>query len=322
MRHSFIGTLFAACLSAGFACNANAQAYPSKPITVIWPYAAGSGAGLAHKRMMEVAAASLGQPLVFEYRGGAGARLGLMAVSKAPPDGYLLSFASDAVLTVAPLASPTFKAEMGTDYEPVMISGEVHLVISGHMKLPFSDLPGWIDYAKKNPGKLTFGSTGLGGSLHIGFEKIMEKTGMRMTHVPYKGQTDAMSDRLEGRVDFFAVAPDVKNLVDAGKLKVLVTGSRKRMPQFPNVATLGEYYPGTVLSTWLAIVAPPRTPRDIIGKVNAAVAAAGRNPEVMQAMEKSGYELTASSPEEMAALVRSSLAFTAPIVKRIGLKVD
>ena len=138
------------------------------------------------------------------------------------------------------------------------------------------------------------------------------------------GRMDALSDRVEGRLDFFGTSPspDVKALVDAGKLKVLLVGSPRRMAQFPNVAAMSEPYPGTELSNWLALAAPPRTPADIINKLNAAVAAACKNIEVVQALDKTGFEVTASSPEAMAARVKSGLALTAPIVKRLGLKID
>jgi tripartite-type tricarboxylate transporter receptor subunit TctC len=318
--------VFAACawtLSTGLASDANAQAYPSKPITVIWPYAAGSGSALAHKKLMEVAAASLGQTLVFEYRGGAGGRLGVMAVSKAPSDGHLLTFATDAVLTVAPLASSSFKADLGADYEPVTIATDVYQVITGHLRLPFNDLAGWLDYAKKNPGKLTFGSTGVGGAGHMHFEALMEKTGMVMTHVPYKGQMDALSDRLESRLDVWTSGPDVRGLVESGKLKALVAGSPRRLPGFPNTPTLSESgYPGLVLTNWIAFVAPPKTPAATLEKLNAAMAASAKSPEVIQILEKAGFEITASSREAASATIKSALAQNGPIIKRLNLKID
>jgi tripartite-type tricarboxylate transporter receptor subunit TctC len=323
MRHLSTKLWIAAALTAAIASGAAAQTYPSKPITVIWPYAAGSGSALAHKKLMEVATAGLGQPLVFEYRGGAGGRLGVMAVSKAPNDGQLLTFATDAVLTIAPLASSTFKADLGADYEPVTIATEVYQVITGHLKLPFSDLAGWIDYAKKNPGKLTFGSTGVGGAGHMHFESLMARTGIVMTHVPYKGQMDALSDRVEGRLDLWTSGPDVKGLVDAGKLKALVVTSPERMPQFANVPTLGASgYPGMVLSNWIGFVAPPRTPAAILEKLNAMIASSAKNPEVIQMLQKAGFEIAASSREVASARIKSDLAQNGPIIRKLNLKID
>lgn len=303
--------------------GAAAQGYPNRTVTFIWPFAAGAPSGEFYRLLAEEAGRQMGQSMVTEFRGGAGLRLGVQAVSKAPPDGYLLSGAVDGVLTVLPMASASFKVEQGRDYTPITIASESFIVLSSHPSLPFRDLKGLIAYAKANPGKLNFGSTGVGGNSHMHMERLMSVTGIVLTHVPYKSAAQAMPDRLSGTVHLFMGGPDVKTMVDAGKLVGLAVSSPRRMAELPSTPTLDESgFPGLGMKPWISVVGPPGLPRDIVMKVNGAFIAALKTPEIRKRAADILFELLGSSPEEFSARIKTDLDAYAPIVQKLGLKLD
>ncbi len=312
----------AALLIAAMAFNCQAQSYPNRPITMIWPFNAGNPSGEAMRVLGEEAGKILGRPVLTEFRGGAGARLGVQAVLKAPPDGYLVGLAMGGTYTLLPLASAGFKIEPGRDYTPVMLVTEAYSALTGHPSLPFRDIKGLVAHARANPGKLTYGSTGVGSDVHVQMERMMAEIGIQMTHIPYKGSAAALPDRLSGRLDFYLSGLDNAPLVASGQLIAIATTGPRRVPTFPNTPTLDESVPGLVLKFWSAMAAPPGTPADVVAKLNAAFTEAFKTPAVIKAMDTGGWFITPAGPDAMGARIKSELEALAPLVRRLNLSFD
>ncbi len=305
-----------------FACSASAQNFPTRTITAIYPFAAGGASDVQLRSMFGEAAKTLGQSIVIENRPGAGGRLGVMAVQRATPDGHMIALATDSALTVVPNASPTFTAQPGRDYAPVHQTFGYSQVIVSQARLPFKDAKGWIEYAKANPGKLNYSSQGIGGSQHLYMEQILPILGIEMTHIPY-GTAQQLTDIASGTIDMtvFTGGP-LKPLVDAGKLNALAWSSPQRQRLFPNAPTLKELGYNLGLQGWVGIVTAPGTPPDVVAKLNAALNAAQKLPEVEKRFTDAGYELFFSTPQAFAAQIRADLDAFGPVVKRLGLKFE
>ena len=299
-----------------------AQGFPTKPITVIYPFPPGNPAENKLRVMYAEAAKTLGQPIVTEYRPGAGGRLGVVAVQKAPPDGYLLSFATDSVLTVASQASPTFHPQVERDYVAIHAPYAVSLTIVSHPSLPFRDARGWIEYAKANPGKLTYASQGIGGSQHLNMEQATGALGISMTHVPY-GATQMMPDMLSGTVSMtlFGLIT-VKQHIDAGKLIAIATSGPSRSPLLPNVPTLKELGYDVSAQSWTAIVGPPGLPAETVNRLNAALNAAQKTPEIAKMLASDDSYVSLATPQAITAQIRSEYDKMGPLVRRLNLKFD
>jgi tripartite-type tricarboxylate transporter receptor subunit TctC len=302
--------------------DAAAQAYPNRPITMVYPFPP-AGSPVAFNALFQEASKALGQPIVVEYKPGAGNRFGVTDIQKARPDGYTLGAATDSVLAVLPLTSSTFKAEAGRDYLPLMQMIEYYFVITTHPSMPFRDFQGLVAYAKANPGKLNFAGTEPGGVRHFLLERIHAATGIRMTNVPYKGDAASLTDRLSGIVEIGISAGGFKPHIDSGKLVALATTGPARMQEFPSVPTLEESgYKGFTLTSWFGLVAPAGTPPDIMSKLNAALNTGLKSPEVIRLLAQQGFLPVGGSTEAFAQKIRADLATNAPVVQKLGLKFD
>ena len=195
-------------------------------------------------------------------------------------------------------------------------------MLSAHAGLPFRDFKGMVADAKANPGKLNYGTNGIGSSIHLYMELLMAATGTEMTHIPYKGQTASIPDRLAGTTHFWFGAAEVKPFIDRGELVAIVTSGPQRMKEFPNTPTLRESGVNLILQAWLGLVVPPATPAEVSNKLHAAFSAALKTAEVRKRFEDAGHAAVASSPEEMTARIRQDADAYVPVVKRIGLKLD
>ena len=312
-----------AALTLASASAALAQAWPSKPITVIWPYPPGGSASEVKMRALyNEAGRQLGQPFVWDYKPGAGARLGVVAVTKGPTDGHLYSFATDTLLTVLAQTSASFNAQVERDYIPVHMPYGIALVTTAHPKLPFKDLKGWVAYAKANPGKLSFGSTGLGGTAHLTSERIAGALGIQMLHVPYVGQP-FQTDMLNGTIDIMTfTTTSLAPHINSGKLNGLVQTGARRAGALPNVPTLKESGYDLVMETWNAIVAPPGTPMEIVNKMNATLTAALKAPEVNKLFVQDESLLFPQTPKEIVEVIKTDTERVKPIIQRMNLKFD
>lgn len=301
---------------------APAQPFPSRPITMVYPYPP-AGTPVAFTTIFNEASKVLGQPIVVDYRPGAGNRFGATEVMKAKPDGYLLGAAPDSVLTVLPLMSTTFKAEPGKEYAPLVQMIEYFFVITSHPSLPFRDFPGLVAHAKAKPGKLNFAGNEPGGVRHFLLERIKAVTGIDMTNVPYKGDAQSLPDRLSGTTEIGINAAAFKPHIDAGKLIALATTGPVRMREFPNVPTLEEAgYKGFTMTSWFGLIAPAGTPADVMARLNAAFNVGIKSPEAGKLLAQFGFVPVGGSAEQFMAKIRSDVATNAPVVKRLGLRVE
>ena len=314
--------LFLAC--ALLVGHAHAQdIYPSKPVRLILPFPPGGGTDLLGRLIAERLAASLGQPVVTENRGGAGGNVGAAAAARAAPDGYTI------VLVAPSLAiSPTLYAKLNydavKDFAPIAMVASVPNVMLTHPSVPAQTLREFIELAKANPGKLNFGSGGSGTSNHLAGELFNLRTGAKLVHVPYKGVNLAMNGVLAGEVQLvFIGVPVPAPHVKAGRLRALAVVARERSPLLPEVPTAEEAgLPNFDITTWYAILAPAGTPRPIINRLNAELTRVVQASDVKERLAVMATEPMTSSPEECAAYIQREIAKWGDVIRRANLRAD
>jgi tripartite-type tricarboxylate transporter receptor subunit TctC len=314
----------AALAAALLLSPAMAQAqYPNKPIKMIVPLAVGGTGDTLSRTIGEAMSKELGQPIVIDNKPGAGGLVGTEYVAAAAADGYTL-------LSVSPshVINPALHAGKKTydplkDFEPITVMANTYQVIVAHPSAPFTDLKGLIDYAKKNPGKLNYGSAGTGSATHLNMSLFLQMAGIDIVHVPYKGSTQARQDVLAGQVQ---IAMDgllpVEPLVKDGRLKAIALTSSKRARISPDIPTIGELVPGYASDTWYGILVPAGTPKDVVAKLQAAAVKAIASPAVRERLTKLGADPVGNSPEEFRKLLESEQKIWTRVVKDSGAKAD
>ena len=313
--------LFAVVAAAG-PLDAAAQAYPTRPIRLVVPYPAG-GAGDVHARLIGQALSTLlGQPVVVENRAGASGNLGSDHVAKAAPDGHTLLM-NTTNLTIAPAFSTKLPFNVLTDLAPITTSLTSQNLLVVRTSLPVKSIAELVGHARANPGKLSFGSSGIGTPM-LTMELLKMLTGTDLVHVPYKGDAPAITDLMGGQIDVYAtniLALDA--LHRAGKVRGLAVTSRKRAVSLPDVPTMDEAgIPGYELETWFGYFAPAQTPRPIIDQLNAALARAIAQPEVQKQMTETGSVPLTMSPEDFRKRIQADMDKFARVVKNAGIKIE
>jgi tripartite-type tricarboxylate transporter receptor subunit TctC len=319
-----VGSACGALLVASVIAAAQAQSgYPNRVLTLIVPYPAGGTADLLCRFAADKAGSNLAQQVVVENRsGGAGGRVGTEAVLRAPPDGYTLLCAAQLTFSVTHLLFA--KASFDTRaLEPISVLATYPLILIGRADLPFNDLQELVAYARANPGKINYGHQGKGQTGHLLGELMMLKGKFRMTEIPYRGSAPAINDLLAGNID---LVPDYllanKSNIDAGKLKLIATGSRERLKDYPRVATMAETLPGVFADTWMAVAAPPGTPAEVARKVSQAIGQGFREPELRARIRALEADPLASTPDEMRGLIRQSLETWGPVIEAAKIVVE
>lgn len=300
-----------------------AQGFPTKPIKMIVPLAAGGTGDTLARAVGEQMGKELGQPVVIENKPGAGGLVGTEIAKNSPPDGYTLLSVSPSHLINPALHGAKKTYDPIKDFEPVTVMANTHQLIVAHPSVPVSNLRELIDYAKKNPGKLNYGSAGTGSATHLNMAMFMSMAGIDVVHVPYKGSTQARQDVLAGQVQLAVdgLLP-VQPLIKDGRLKPIALTSSKRAQSNPDIPVIGEVVKGYASDTWYGIIAPAGTPKDVIAKLNAAAVKALNSPAVKERMHRLGAETVGNSPEEFARLLESEQKLWARAVKESGAKVD
>ncbi len=324
LRQIGLGLVSAALLAAPVPASAQAQAsFPTRQITLVVPLPAGGTADLLCRFAAEKASAILGQQVVVENRpGGAGGRVGTEQVMRSPPDGYTLLCAPQLAFSITHLVFA--KAAFDTrGLEPVSVLATYPLILIGSARAPFSNTAELVAYARANPGKVNYGHQGKGNTGHLLGELLMLKGKFRMTEIPYRGSAPAINDLLAGNID---LVPDYllanKQNIDAGKLKLLGTGSRARLKDYPNVATIAETLPGVFADTWMAVAAPAGTPREITRKVSDAIGQGFRQADLSARILALEAEPLGSTPEQMRDMIRQSLDTWGPVVEAAKISVE
>ncbi len=303
-----------------------ADDYPSRPIQMIIPFAAGGPTDIVGRIMGAKMGEVLGQQFVVEDKAGAGGNIGADAVAKAAPDGYTILMATVSTNAINPGLYKHMPYDAVNGFAPLGRVGVTPTLLLVNPSLPVTDVKSLVALIKANPGKYNYGSSGLGSILHLcGEEFKVAAGGLDITHVPYKGSAPMDTDLLGGQIAMaFDATPTAMPLAKSGKLRALGAGMAHRLAAMPDLPTLQEQgIKGFECYTWNALLAPAGTPKPIVDKLNAAINKALADPAVSSALEKAGITPTpGSTPESTGAFVKAELAKWAPIIKASGAQVD
>jgi len=303
-------------LGAGLSFGAAAQPWPNKPIRFIVPFAAGGVADVVTRAVTPKLSEALGQPIVVENKGGAGGTLGTSQGAKAPPDGYTFVVPA-ASHTTTPSLYSKLDFDPVKDFVAVTRIADVPYLLVVPASSPLKSLGDFIAFAKANPGKLTFGSAGNGSSNHLAGELLAGQIGAQLLHVPYKGSAPALIDLLGGNLSFMFDTINTSNQhIKAGKLRALGVGTQKRSTLMPEVAPISETVPGFEAATWVGLLAPAGTPRDIVDRMQQEIAKVVRSPEVQEKLSASGAEPVGNTPEQFGAYIAAEVAKWDRVVKQ------
>ena len=306
------------------AASASAQDYPARPITLIVPYAAGGGNDVMARIVAERMSRTLGQQIVIENKGGAGGSIATRQIAKAAPDGYTLGLGGTGTLAINPTLYPNVGYDPRRDFAPVGLIASSALVVLVNPAIQAKSVGDLIALGKREPGKLNYASAGAGSGIHLGSELFAAMAGVRLTHIPYKGSSPALTDLVGGHVAiYFSSLPPAIALVREGKVRALAVTGPKRSESFPDLPTVAEAaLPGYEAVLHYGIVAPAGTPRAIIDKLNAALNAALAESEVRTRIVADGAEPLPGTPEDYAADIDREETKWSKIVRLSGAKVE
>ncbi|MEI6839300.1 MAG: tripartite tricarboxylate transporter substrate binding protein [Alcaligenaceae bacterium] len=311
-------------LCAALAWQVQAQGYPTRPIRMIVPFAAGSATDTVARVYGQKMSESLGQPVVVENRTGAVGTIAADLVAKAAPDGYTLLLGTISTHAINTSLYKNMPYDAIKDFAPISRIANVPNLLVVNKNAPYSTLPELVAWGKANPGKLTFGSSGSGTTLHLSGELFKQMTGVEMTHIPYKGSAPAVSDLIGGQISMlFDNMPTVLPQVKSGNLKGLATTAATRNRELPDIPTVSESgLTGFLVMSWFGLLAPAGTPADIIQKLNQAVVEIIKTPDVQTRILAIGSEPSPESTAEFAAFIQAETTKWAEVVKKSGASVE
>lgn len=312
-----------AALMLFVAGTALAQDYPSKPVTVIVPFSAGSASDVIARIVLDKVSTSAGQRFIVDNRPAAGGAVGTAAAVKMAPDGYTLLMGASGPLIVAKQLQPTLAYDAERDFQPVALYGRLPNIVVVSSKLPIQSIGELIAFLKGKPG-VGYGSVGNGSSQHLAGAFFEQLAGVKMTHVPYRVTSQLQSDLIGGEVPVsFQLMPNVLGALKAGQVRALAVANATRLPALPDVPTSAEVgLKGYESSAWFGLVAPRGTPRPIVDKLNAEVAAAVADPAVRTRFVEFGTEPLTMSPEEMGRYISSEVVKWRDIITKAGIKAE
>ena len=317
--------LFSALVIAAISCvnpiNAHAQGYPNKPIRILVGYAPGGGSDIIARIVAQGLQTKLGQPVVVENRPGAGGNLAIDLVAKSRPDGYTLLVTPN-TFTMAPALFSKLPFDVVKDFAGVGVIATSPMVVIVNPQLPISSTAELIQYAKANPGKLSYSTPGIGTPQHLGTELFKAMTGTDIVHIPYKGGAPAVAAVVSNEVPLsFAAINSAKPFIDAGRVRALATSESKRYSQL-KIPTVGMTVPGYDVGIWYGVVAPAGTPKAIIDRLNAELVAIVQIPEVKEQMAKQGYDSAVAPPAEMESQIRAEVDKWVRTARQAGVKQE
>ncbi len=316
-------TLLFGCLFASTAF-VHAQDYPSRPLRLIVPTAPGGGTDFTGRLVAAKLSESLGQQVVVENRGGGGGSVGADNAAKSTPDGYTLLLGSIATHAVNPALYKKLPYDHLKDFAPVSLIGTVPNAMVVHPSVPVKSMQEFIAYAKANPGKINYGSSGVGSPPHLSMELLRSMTGINLVHVPYKGAGPALADLLGGQMQAMCTSlAGLINFIKSGRVRALGVTTAKRNPQLPDVPTIVESgIPGYEVTIWYAVFAPVATPKAIVQKLNTEMVKALNSQEMKERMALQGMDPAPSTPAELTAFVKIETAKWAKAAKDSGATAE
>lgn len=320
MPMSTFRSILCACVLSVVCFSAGAQVFPSGPIRLIVPFAAGGGNDFLARIIAEESRKSWNQPVIVENKPGAGGNIGAEFVARSAPDGHTLLLGTN-TLTMAPFITAAMPFDVQKDLAPVAMFVATPFVVVVNPELPVKSIAEMIAYAKTNPNKLSYGTPGVGTPHHLGTELFKSMTGITMVHVPYRGGQPAVTDLIAGRVQVMwltinAAIPQLK----AGKLRAIAVAEPTRLPSMPDLPTVAESLPGYEVSAWYAIFAPSGTPPGIIAQVSTEVQRIFSDPAVLARLTPIGYKKATAGPEPLAETIARDLKLWEKVVREAGIE--
>jgi tripartite-type tricarboxylate transporter receptor subunit TctC len=304
--------------------EASAQAYPSKPIRLVVPFAPGGSSTLVARFMGEEMSKDLGQSFIIENKPGGGGNIAMQEVARADPDGYTLIIGHVGSLAMNPYMYEHLPYDVDKDFAAVSLLAIVPNIFVVYHEVPAKNLREFVALAKAKPGQINYGSAGNGSAGHLAMEYLKQVTGMELQHVPYKGTGPNVTDLIAGRTQATSAGtPPLLPHVKAGKLRVIAVGTSRRLASIPDVPTVAEQgYPGFETSQWYGLNAPAKTPPAVIQRLAQAAAKAAKSPLVAERFKPDDAEPVGSTPQEYAAFIRKEQGRWSKVVRAANVKAD
>jgi len=321
MRTTRILLAASLALASGLAA---AQAYPTKPVRLVVPYAPAGGTDIIARAAAAELSKTLGQPVTVDNRPGAGGNVGAEIVAHSAPDGYTMVMSASSLHGITPFLYKKLNYDPNKDLVPVIVFAGFPNVLAVNPSVKANTVAELTALARAQPGKLTCASSGSGSTIHMSCEMYKHMLGLNIEHVPYKGSGPALIDLIAGQVNLmFDNLPSAITHIRSGKLRALATTGEKRSPALPEAPTMIEAgVPGYVATAWFGLCMPAGTPKEIIARMNAEGQKAARAPEFVKRMNDLGYEIIGGTAEQMASMIQDEIKRWGPIVKASGAKVD
>lgn len=315
------GVLALVLIAAG---TVHAQNFPTRPIRWVVPFAAGGGADVVGRPVALAMGELLGQPIVYDNRGGGNGMIAGEIVARAAPDGYTLLLGGPAILTANPHLYRKMPFDVEKDFVPITKIAGAPNVMGAHPGLPARNVQELIDYAKANPNKINWASSGIGTGGHIAVELFMMRTGTKVTHISFKGAGPALVSLMAGDVQLLVAVPGVfLQHLKTGRVRALAVGGLQRLPVLPQVPTLDESgLPGMQSGSWYGLIAPTGTPQSAIRALHAATVKVLAMPEINARLLADGAVPSGNTPEQLAKDIRAESAMWAKVIKQAGIRLD
>jgi tripartite-type tricarboxylate transporter receptor subunit TctC len=307
-----------------FLATTQAQTYPNKPIRLVVPFAPGGSSSIVARSIAAEMEKGLGQPIVIDNKPGGGGNVAMLEVAKSDPDGYTLIIGHVGSLAMNPYLYDKLPYDVDRDFAPVSLLAIVPAIFVVHESVPAKNLREFVALAKKEPGKLNYGSAGNGSAGHLAMEYLKQVTGIDIQHVPYKGTGPNIVDLVAGRTQASSAGtPPLMPFVKSGKLRVIAVGTSKRLATLPDVGTVAEQgYPGFETSQWYGLNAPAKTPEPIIRRLSAEAAQAAKSSFVLERFAADDAEAVGSTPAEYAAYIKKEQERWSKVVRAAHIKAD
>lgn len=308
-------TLAAAVLPAA------ADNFPSRPVTIMVPWPPGAGVDTMARILQTKFSESLGQPVVIENRPGSAGNIGAASALRAAPDGYTLLLTVNATVVMNPFLYKSFPFDPAKDMVGISRLTETYMALAVPSSSPIKSIPDLIAEAKKQPGKLSYGSAGHGSGHHIAGETLNKVAGVEIQHVPFVGTAAAVTNVVGGHVSMtYATLPTIVSFVENGQLRIIGMAEDSRVKSLPNIPTIAETVPGVTTSTWYGLLAPGGTPRPVIDRLYKSVRFALDDPDTQKKLEKAGFSLVGSTPAELDARIKRDLDYWGKIIPGVGIE--
>jgi tripartite-type tricarboxylate transporter receptor subunit TctC len=319
-----VNRFLAATLAALLGAAAQAQDWPTKPLRLVVPFAPGGTSSIVARAVAAEMEKGLGQPIVVDNKPGGGGNVAMQDVARAEPDGYTLIIGHIGTLAVNPFMFEKLPFDTNRDFAAVSLLAKVPNIFVVHADVPARDLREFVALAKREPGKLYYGSAGNGSAGHLAFEYLKLTAGIDLVHVPYKGTGPNLIDLVAGRTQATSAGtPPLLPHVKAGKLRVIAVGGAQRLSVLPDVATVAEQgYPGFETTQWYGLNAPARTPAAIVDRLAAEAAKAAKQPSVAERFAVDNAEAVGSSPREYAEFIAREQVRWGEVVRKAGIKAN